>query len=180
MTRSQNGWQVLDHDTTGPAPRLRRWAIPGTGRHLILRDGSAGFVLVHLALWFHETIERLDLGVWDEWGWAPRPIRGSTTVSNHASGTAMDLNATRHPLGVPTASTFTTAQARRIRHRLRWLYQRRIRWGGDYTRRPDAMHFELHECTLRQAERLARRLMRTSRGRRVLAANPTAKEVILS
>lgn len=98
MSYSQNGWKALDSTQSGPLPRLRKWVIPGTGRHLVLRDGSAGFVLIHFALWWHEKVEPLDGGVWDEWGWAARPIRGGTTTSNHASGTAMDLNATSIPL----------------------------------------------------------------------------------
>jgi HK97 family phage portal protein len=39
----------------------------------------------------------------DDWGYAERPIRGSTVVSNHASGTAIDLNATCWTLGQPAS-----------------------------------------------------------------------------
>lgn len=181
MATSQNGYTAFTHArTTGELPRLRRWVVPGTDRHLILRDGSVGFLLVHLALWFHQRVERLDVGVWDEWGWAFRPIRGtSSTLSNHSSGTAADLNATRHPLGVPIARTFTPRQVRMIRRRVRWLFRRLIVWGGDWNR-PDGMHFELAAVELQRAERLARFLMRTPRGRRVLRANPDARAVILS
>lgn len=179
MTTSQNGYPVLDSGTTGPLPRLRRWVIPGTGRHLLLRDGAAGFLLVHLALVFHDTVERLNIWAdpWDEWGWAPRAIRGSTTVSNHASGTAEDLNATRHPLGA--SGTFTRRQARRIRYLLRVRYLGAIRWGGDYQGRPDEMHFEIVKG-LRACERRAKVLALTKRGRRILQANPGARKVIWS
>ena len=184
MSTSVNGWPVLSSSTTGPLPRLRRWVIPTPGepadRHLILRDGSAGFLLAHLALWFHEKVERLDVGVWDEWGYAYRPIRGGGSYSNHASGTAMDLNATRHPLGVATSKTFTPTQVKLIRARLRF-YGGRIDWGGDWTSRPDAMHFELAPgTTLAGVEKRARDLLDTGRGRRVLDANPGARAVITS
>lgn len=180
-TVSANGWQVIDGSTDGPLPRLRKWVIPTPGapadRHLYMRDGSAGFLLAHLALWFHEKVERLDLGVWDEWGYAPRPIRGGSTPSNHASGTAMDLNATRHPMGVPIARTFTAGQVKAIRRRLK-VYGGRIDWGGDWTR-PDGMHFELSPgSTLAGVESRARQLIDTPRGERVLAANPGALVVI--
>lgn len=180
MATTVNGWTVLTSNrTTGSLPRLRKWIIPGTGRHLFLRDGSAGFLLVHLALWFHERVERLDLGVWDEWGWAVRPIRGQTTgFSNHAGGVAADLNATRHPIGVPTARTFTDKQRAAIRRRLR-LYRGLVVWGGGWSR-PDAMHFELGRVSLGRVERVARVLMRSPRGRRILAANPGARQVIQS
>lgn len=182
MSTSTNGWLVLSSGrTTGPLPRLRKWIIPGTGRHLYARDGAAGFVLAHVALWYHERVERLDLGVWDEWGWAYRPVRGSTAWSCHASGTAIDLNATRHPMGVPTASTFTAGQQRRIKWRMRVAYRGLVTWGGVWTGRPDSMHYQLSDgSTLAQLERLARLLTKTPRGKRVLAANPGALAIINS
>lgn len=175
MPTSQNGWPVLE-----PGSRLlHRWVIPGTGRHLILRNGSAGFLLAEHALWFHQEIERLDLGQWDDWGYAYRDIRGDDDWSNHASGTAEDLNATRHPLGVATRRTFTQAQIDRIHRRLARRYRGAIRWGGDYVNRPDAMHFELVK-DLEFCERLARVLMLTPRGQKLLATNVGQRAVILS
>ncbi len=174
MATSQNGWRVLPAGDGS----LHKWIIPGTGRHLVLRDGAAGFLLVYFALWFHHKIERLNEGVWDEWGWAPRPIRGSTTTSNHASGTAIDLNATRHPLGVATNATFTKKQQRKIRRQL-WMFFGTLRWGGDYKRRPDAMHFEIDRAA-GEVERLARILMKTPRGRKILRVNSGQRKVIKS
>lgn len=176
MSTSQNGWPVL----APGSDLLHKWVIPGTGRHLILRHGSAGFLLADHALWYHEEVERLDLGVWDEWGWAYRAVRGYNDVwSNHASGTGADLNATRHPLGVPTLQTFTNAQVARIRRRLTRRYHGAIAWGGNYTTRPDAMHYDLAR-QLQFCERVARDLMDTPRGRQVLEANPGQRQVILS
>lgn len=173
---SQNGWPVLEPGS----PLIHKWIVPGTGRHLALRNGSAGFLLVDLALWFHQEIERLDLGQWDEWGYAVRPIKGTAdTISNHGSGTAADLNATKHPYDVATLRTFTQDQIDRIHRRLQRRYRGAIRWGGDYTRHPDAMHFELVE-QLQFVERLARSLMDTKRGKRVLDSNPGQRAVILS
>lgn len=88
---------------------------------------------------FNARVERIDGA--SSWGFAPRPIRGSSTqLSNHASGTAVDLNAPRHPL---TASgTFSTAQVNQIQALLK-KYDYTIRWGGNYTGRKDEMHFEI-------------------------------------
>jgi hypothetical protein len=175
--KSQNGWPVIESTTATTGPRLRKWIIPGTGRHLYARDGSAGFLLALFALWFHEVIERLDGGIWDEWGWAFRPIRGGLETSNHASGTAVDLNATQHPLGA--RGTFRRLRdAARIRLRLAFMRDV-IRWGGDFTGRADEMHFEI-DRPLARCENVAQRLTGTPRGRRILAANPGAKEVIYS
>lgn len=181
MATSANDYPVIfDNRTTGPLPRLRKWVIPGTDRHLYLRDGSVGFLLIHFALWWHERIERLDFHdeQWDEWGWAVRPVRGRTTgYSNHASATAADLNATRHPIGVPISRTFTKGQVRRIRRRIRWFLGC-LAWGGEW-RRPDGMHVEAVK-PLGACERVARVLANTPRGRRILKVNPGARAVIYS
>jgi hypothetical protein len=167
MATCDNGWRAV------PESETFLWIIPGTKRHLRMAPGAAGFVLAHIALWFHEVIERLDLGEWDDWGWAWRPIRGTTdTLSNHA-GYAMDLNATRHPMGVDTDETFTRVQRDRIHARLKWL-RGVVRWGGDYRNRPDAMHWEIVGSVL-AVRAVAKMLRSTPRGKRILAANPGAK-----
>lgn len=182
MSQTVNGQAVLfDSRTDGPHPHLRKWQIPGTKRSLLLRDGAIGFLLIHVALWFDESIERLDrIGdVWDEWGWAVRPVRGqSTGYSQHAGGCAEDLNATRHPRGVSVRHTFTNSQIRLIRLRMK-MYNGCVRWGGEFST-PDGMHFEIGPVSLAKCERLAKILMKTPRGKRILAANKGAKAVILS
>lgn len=178
MATSQNGWPVLDSSTTGPHPRLRHWILPDIDRKLPLRDGSAGFLLSHIAMWFDKWIESVDTGIYDDWGWASRPIRGSTTISNHASGTAVDLNATKHPLGVATSRTYSSLEIQRIAKRLKF-YRGCIRWGGFYSGRPDAMHWEINQG-LRLVEKRARELCDSKRGKALLAANPGARAVIYS
>lgn len=178
MASTPLGWPVLDGDVgVGPFPRLRRFNIPSVDREFTIRDGAAGFILAHLALWFDEEVERLDLGVWDEWGYAKRQVTQGSTWSEHAGGTAIDVNATRHPFNVPTSRTFTAAQIKKIHRRLRF-YRGVVRWGGDY-RRPDAMHFEI-SGSLKQAEALAKVLLLTPRGRRISKANPGLRKVIFS
>jgi hypothetical protein len=175
MATSQNEWPVLAADSH----RLHGWVIPAsTGSVTIrLRDGSAGFLLAHFLLWFAETIEALKGKVPDDWGYAYRPIRGQDTGwSNHASGTAADANSIKHPLAA--RGTFKPWQYVRIRARL-LLYRGCIRWGGDYQHRADEMHFELNR-PLSRCEKRARRLTRTRRGKRLLAANPGQRAVIFS
>lgn len=174
MNTSQNGWPAL----AASSPLLHDWQLPGPTRTRIrLRHGSAGFLLVHLALWFDRRLEDLDEPLLDDWGYAYRPVRGySTTLSNHGSGTAEDLNATDHPLGAE--HTFTAAESAAIRRRLE-LYDGCIRWGGDYQGRKDSMHFEL-DRPLTDCERVARALLDSPRGRRLLKANPGQRAVILS
>jgi hypothetical protein len=177
LSTSQNGWPALDATSTD----LYTWVIPSRSgiTKLRLRNGSAGFILAYVALRLSETIVPLVGKVLDDWGYAYRPVRGyTTTLSNHSSGTAMDLNASRHPLG--RVGTWTAANTVKIRALIGMRMLRgSVRWGGDYEHRKDEMHFEIN-CDLKTAEAVARRLMRTTRGKRLLAANPTQEAVILS
>lgn len=175
MAKSQNGWPVL---LAGSA-KLHTFVIPAsTGTFTIrLRGGSAGFILAHFLLWFAETIEPVLGKVLDDWGHAVRAVRGQTSgYSNHASGTAFDVNSLKHPLGV--RGTFSRWQYVKMRARL-VVYRGCIRLGIDYRNRPDEMHGEINK-PLATCERVARLLMRTPRGKRILAANPGQRKVILS
>ena len=88
---------------------------------------------------FHELIEPIDGSELDDWGYAFRNVRGSTKkLSNHASGTAVDINATRHPLG--KIGTFPKEKVPMIRA-LAKKYG--MIWGGDFKSRVDEMHFEI-------------------------------------
>ncbi|MBM7771986.1 peptidoglycan hydrolase-like protein with peptidoglycan-binding domain [Actinokineospora baliensis] len=151
MPVSQNGWPV-------DPPRSSR-LVPGTNVRVTVANGPAGDVLLHVLSQFDRRVEDLDLastrGELDDWGYASRPIRGGTATSNHSSATAVDANATRHPLGV--RGTFNAAQVAEI-HRILNEVEHVVRWGGDYVGRPDEMHFEInasYEHVARVAARLA-------------------------
>jgi len=169
MLASQNGWSVIESATD---TRLHLWCAPArTGVfRLRLHRGASGFLLTLFALWYAEVIEVVAKTA-DDWGWSAfRYVRGSSTfVSNHCSGTAIDLNATQHPLGV--RGTLKAAwQYAKIRTRLA-LFAGCLRWGGDYTTRADEMHYEINRGpTL--VRHTARVLALTPRGKRVLSANP--------
>ena len=61
-------------------------------------------------------------------------------LSNHASGTAIDLNAIKHPLGAK--DTFKPKQVDAL---LELTDKYKLRWGGLYRNRKDEMHFEIVE-----------------------------------
>lgn len=114
--------------------------VPGTDVKIPVRSGPAGDLLIWAAARWHREIEPLVPGTC--WGWAYRPIRGGGALSNHASGTAIDLNAPQHPLGTAPSANFTPAQIGTIR-RLVADSKGCLRWGGDYTGRKDGMHLEV-------------------------------------
>lgn len=96
-------------------------------------------IFADLAARYHRLVEPLE---WPGcWGWADRPIAGTKKPSKHWLGAAVDLNAPRHPQGVPTLRTFTRAQVSAIAQVLA-RYEGLIEWGGTWDD-PDAMHFEL-------------------------------------
>jgi hypothetical protein len=65
--------------------------------------------------------------------------RGSERVlSNHSSGTAIDLNAIKHPLG--KSNTFNKDQRNTINL---LITKYGLGWGGNYKKRKDEMHFEI-------------------------------------
>lgn len=89
------------------------------------------------------------------WGYANRPIAGTTTPSNHSRATAVDLDApvnpyltaAEHRRAHPLRKTFPGGRLLRSTMPLdvetiagRWGF----RWGGTYVSKPDPMHFELN------------------------------------
>ena len=70
----------------------------------------------------------------------PRFIRGSTTrLSNHAWGTACDVNAAQNPLHDPGAAWGEAGCVWRLVPR---AVEHGFYWGGWFKDRPDGMHFE--------------------------------------
>ena len=134
MASSQNGWPVLSGYSDNKLTRSPYI----TGKIL---KGDVEWILNDFGSWFNANIENLNVGVDDDWGFAPRNIAGSIFISNHASGTAWDWNAVRHP---QFRDTMDDAKEAKIRQRLK-RYSGALRWGGDYrTGRLDQMHFEIN------------------------------------
>lgn len=134
---SQNGYAANNRGF------IRSVVIPGTDVKVAVRKGAAGDLLLYVASRWHREVEPLRApdGVLDCWGYAERMVRGSSTsVSNHASGTALDFRARIHPLG--KRGTYKPGQVAAIR-RILADCRGAIRWGGDYVSRADEMHVEV-------------------------------------
>lgn len=134
MAVSQNGYRANDRSL------IASYNVPG-GK-ISMRKGDVATILVYVAKRFHSEVENL---IWPgNWGYAERKIRGGSSLSNHASGTAIDLNAPQHYLGA--RGTFSKRQVRVIKSILSDL-EGVIRWGGNYSGRKDEMHFEINKGT---------------------------------
>ena len=135
METSYNGWPASkDQAEIG----IKSYPVPGTTIKLRCAEKVAP-LLVNFATEFHTLIEPIDTGGLDDWGYCYRMVRGEATkLSNHSSGTAIDLNATQHALG--KVGTFEAGKVPMIRA-LAKKYG--LTWGGDYKNRKDEMHFEV-------------------------------------
>ena len=132
---SPNGWPASeDRKAIG----IQSFAIPDTSSKIACAKDVAP-ILVAFCQDFHNWVEPIDEGQLDDWGFCFRMTKGSDKVlSNHASGTAVDLNATKHPLG--KSNTFTKQQTNTIQL---LIVKYSLSWGGNYKRRKDEMHFEI-------------------------------------
>ena len=133
---SYNGWTASkDQAEIG----IKSYAIPGTQLKIRCAEAVAPLI-VGFCTEFNELIEPIDGGQLDDWGYAFRMVRGSTdNLSNHASGTAIDINSRVHVLG--KRGTFPAEKVPMLRA-LAKKYG--LFWGGDYMKRADEQHFEIN------------------------------------
>ena len=132
---SSNGWPASKDRAE---IRIKSYAIEGTSIKLACAEGVAP-LLTGFAAEFHALIEPIDEGSLDDWGYCFRMVRGSeSNLSNHSSGTAIDLNASKHQLG--KTGTFPNEKIPMIRA-LAKKYS--LKWGADFHGRKDEMHFEV-------------------------------------
>ena len=135
MEKSQNGWKA----SKDPA-EIHIKSVPIEGTDIKIRcQATAGRILAAFAAEFHAQVEPIDKGGLDDWGYAYRNVRGQTDdLSNHSSGTAIDLNASKHPLG--KENTFTPEQRKTLDMLCKKYH---LRGGYTYRTRKDDMHFEI-------------------------------------
>ena len=134
---SYNGWPV---GTPASAIGVQNFVVPGTTVTLPIKAGDVATVLLYVAQRFNAEVEPLQ--GWQCFGYDYRAnVNNPSVWSNHASGTAIDLNAANHPNGA-TAS-FTAVQTAAVRRILAFC-GKVVYWGQDYTGVVDGMHFEIN------------------------------------
>lgn len=182
MPKSANGWPVITDRA-----KLRKVKVPGTGVVFWLADDNDVVdILTAVAWWIDNHVEDLDTrkgvashDVPDDWSWAVRLIRGAVrTISNHASGTAIDLNAVAHPMKVH--NTWLPKQSIAIDAFLA-RFDGVVRWGEHYER-VDGMHFEINttdRARLKRAAAVARQAMTPAATAPAQPATPTQEDNVI-
>jgi len=141
---SNNGWTAsIDPTAIG----IGSYPVPGTKIKLRCAKDAAP-LLITFAAEYHEHIQSIQPdGELQCWGYAFRMQRGSTDkLSNHASGSAIDLLSKKYPLGklgdfTPMQSVLIDALCKKYG----------ITWGQKW-KRPDPMHFEISLNPAKSAE----------------------------
>ena len=134
MERSHNGWPV----SSNPDQLDAVWITVATRKFRVV--GVAAPLFHYAIKRWHREVSPLTGGVMDEWSYAYRKIPGSSSWSNHASATAVDLDATEFPMHV---QRMKWRQRRRVRKIMR-ACGGQLRWGGEWPMPgTDQMHIEL-------------------------------------
>lgn len=109
MAQSYNGWSAAKGWTIGNG-YLEPLVVRGEPFSPGVRAGHVREVLQYVAEQLDARVEKIDFGhAADDWGYSFRAnTNNPSQLSCHASGTAIDFNATRHPNG--KKNTFSAAQ----------------------------------------------------------------------
>lgn len=134
-----NGWEQ-ENIISVTIPQLKGVPVfgkPSKGRLQFHKKGAEQLK----ALWAAwQAAGLLELVLTYEGSYNPRLIRGGNSLSNHAYGTAFDINYNWNRLGqIPTPA----GKYGSVRELVPIANEYGFFWGGHFTERPDGMHFEV-------------------------------------
>ena len=139
MPNSINGWTVL----VPTSKLLAREVIPSTTRSITMRKACLPLFLA-LAHDYDDWIVPIDRGQFDDAGYCYRQSRTGAGWSNHASGSALDLNWSKE--GAKKASNrkfWADPQTKADIDQIQKVYKV-VTWGGDWSPKFwDPMHWEI-------------------------------------
>lgn len=151
MATSLNGWRAIRFRAD---PRLRTLEIPGTKRKITVAREAAPLFAAFLADWNREMPDRLklDTGPVDSYNF--RLSRFTTGLSNHSSGTAVDV---RYDVLKPDGKPHMNAREKAILNKILDRYVtsdgHRVLANGEWWKKADGMHTELSQSWDRKALR---------------------------
>lgn len=132
-----DGWQSKNIATV-TVPELRGVQGASSKGNVSFHTKAAPQLVALFAAW--KAAGLIDLVRSWAGSWSPRFVRGSRTVlSNHAWGTAFDINAAWNALGARPALVGMTGSVRKL---VPIANAHGFFWGGHYPGRLDGMHFE--------------------------------------
>lgn len=111
--------------------------------HVFAPDGTRANMNAKFATRFQGLINDLhaagykNFDLFSGGGYADRKIRGSNTLSRHATADAIDINPSKNPMKRGALSTDMPKNISALA--AKWG----LKWGGDWTGRKDPMHFEV-------------------------------------
>ncbi len=136
--RVLGNWE-RDHIVMVPIPQLRRALGQRAPAGMRFHRLAAGQLQALWQAW--EAAGLLDRVCSFDGAYVPRFIRGSRKIlSNHAFGSAFDINAARNPLGARPALVGRRGSVREL---AALAANNGFFWGGHFSGRPDGMHFEI-------------------------------------
>jgi hypothetical protein len=140
MTTSYNGWPASrDAAAIGIDPNFKAAGHKFPGG---VKKGDVSTVFRFYLGNYHLRVESLNVTTGDEWGYSYRAnVNNPSQLSCHSSGTAVDVNAQKHPNG--RRNTLSSTQVARLRQIQKWTGGV-IKWGGDFSTTKDEMHHEVH------------------------------------
>ncbi len=134
-----NGWDK-ENIITVTLPQLKGIPVfgkPSSGRMRFHKKGAEQLKAMWAA-W--EAAGLMDKVLTYEGSYNPRLIRGGSSLSNHAYGTAFDINYNWNRLGAIPAPIGTRGSVREL---VAIANEHGFFWGGHFKGRPDGMHFEV-------------------------------------
>lgn len=150
MSTSRNGFTVIKPNSGG------LWSLPWVTGSVMA--GAVWVVFNWLGAQYNRRVEPIRRAA--SWGYAYRVVRGGSSWSNHASGTAVDFNADAHPFRTAASASFTSGQIATC--------DRIVAESGDVLKwlsGHDPMHWEIRPgVTLAQVEAFATRLLQDALG----------------
>lgn len=167
MTTSYNGWPA----SKNPAAINVKTTEVDPGIKLAMRTGDVTTVLTYIAQQYNAHVEPLNASL-GCYGYFYKPnTNNPTEISCHASGTAVDFNASIHDNDYEADAVqpngkrnFTAAQIKACHAILASVPEldQVVHWGGDWHKAdhltPDGMHWEIHDHDLAKLARVANRI----------------------
>lgn len=127
-THSENGWRMCNRNECDIV-RIDGFLGMDTAP---IRKGDALTILGAWARWYDIHVEEV---IGSVWGWS---AENDVPNSNHLSGTALDINATKYPWG---ARVMPASRIAKVREGLA-LFEGTVFWGADWNR-ADEMHYQM-------------------------------------